>query len=232
MTLIFENSLQFLNTPCFSLENKEMFLTRKCYQVDRAVIILDAVQMMDYPSSRKRFIMELFPNKPMLQYITSPVMCWVVRFIYQNITLFINISTTFPISRMFSQWQIRPLLRMTNEFVVATHTSFRSAVAKVATILAYMVITPNIVFLLVFAAFGNYFVRSFPLRNTPAFMTSFATLITRNTAIYTRMLPITHNIIIYGNDCKCKLHNCFTCELPDCTYNGTTYYGGDNEVRR
>ncbi len=96
--------LKFLNTFCFSLENKIMFLCRQTSKIFRAIITLNTIKMMNNPSFGQRFPIGFFPNQYMLTYIAhfcSSVMAWIVN---HSITIVIIVAT-FPKGRFFTFWK-------------------------------------------------------------------------------------------------------------------------------
>jgi len=64
--LTIKQSLKFLYSFGFSLKDKVVFLIRQTEQVLGAVIILDAIKMVDNPSFWQWFSVSFFPNKNVL----------------------------------------------------------------------------------------------------------------------------------------------------------------------
>lgn len=104
--MIIKQCFKFLNTLCLSLKNQVMFLIRQAYQVLRAVIILDAVKVMNYPSFRQELSLSFFPDKDMLPNISIPISSWMLRFVNKDITRTLN-PTTLPIGVFFAVFRIR-----------------------------------------------------------------------------------------------------------------------------
>ena len=111
--LIVKQCLQLLDTLCFSLKNKAMLMIRHCLQILGAIIISNAIQVMNYPTLGQRLIMSLFPYKNVFQNIAI-FGSWMLRFAYANISLAISYAT-LPIvacfaSRVYvSRWgRVRP----------------------------------------------------------------------------------------------------------------------------
>lgn len=76
--LVSNQGFQFLDALCFSLKHKVMLLSRKPYQILRAVINFYPIKMMNNPAFRQWHAVSFFPNKDMFSYITlaiSPMMC-------------------------------------------------------------------------------------------------------------------------------------------------------------
>lgn len=100
--LAVKQGFQLLNTTGFSLQDKEMLSIWQGLQVYRAVIILNAVQVMNYPTLWKAFVVEEFPIEEMLRDISLVVSPGVVRFMNSDITTIILKFSTFPVLMIFS----------------------------------------------------------------------------------------------------------------------------------
>lgn len=86
-----KQSLKFLNTFRLSLKHKIMLLVWQGFQVLRAVIIFNTIEMMHNPSFRQRFAMGLFPNQYVFQDINTVFRCFrMFRIIDKNITVIFN----------------------------------------------------------------------------------------------------------------------------------------------
>lgn len=128
MSLTIKHSFKFLNTPCFRLKNMIVGFARQGFQVARAVIILNTIQVMNNPSLRQRSSMCLFPNKDMLKDITFLVRSWMTGFEYAYIAQPQFNFTTLPMDCLLGE----SLLMETRI------TAFRSRVAMTTTINAGM----------------------------------------------------------------------------------------------
>ena len=91
-----KQGFKFLNTPRLSLENKVMFFVRQAFEVFRAVIILNSIQVVNYPVFRQWFAVSFFPDKNVFQYIASSTSSTVVFFQNENVAIFSLNSPTFP----------------------------------------------------------------------------------------------------------------------------------------
>ena len=99
--MLFKKSLKFLNALGFSLKDKIMLFVRQTHKIARAVIVFNAVKMMNYPSFWQKLIVCFLPNKDMLSNIVSPVGSGMVRSIDNNITTR-QYSTALPIMALLS----------------------------------------------------------------------------------------------------------------------------------
>jgi hypothetical protein len=87
MSLSIQSSFKLLNTFSFGSEHEGMFLTGQGYKVAQTIIILDAVEVVNYPTIREGLTISLFPNKDMLSNITSFTRSWMFRGIDLNIAI-------------------------------------------------------------------------------------------------------------------------------------------------
>ena len=110
-----KQGFKFLNTLLEFGYYQSVLLFRFSKQVRRAIVILYAIVVMNFPAFWKRFIMRSFPNKNMLQYISALHSSRVVRFINKDIAVSIRMSATFP----------RMVLLRTVFFIFADPTQFR-----------------------------------------------------------------------------------------------------------
>ncbi len=96
-----KQSLKFLNTLCFGLKNKVMLLSRQSLQVLRAVIVLDAVKMMNYPAFRQWLTVSFFPYKNVLKDIAvgGAGMLWLPN---KNIPITVFSFTAFPLRMIYT----------------------------------------------------------------------------------------------------------------------------------
>lgn len=86
LVLSIKETLKLLDTLPHSRNKKGMFLCRQGYQIARAVIMFDAVKVMNEPAFWDWLAMTLFPHKPMLRDI-SPLGALVASS-YQHIAFF------------------------------------------------------------------------------------------------------------------------------------------------
>lgn len=84
--LMIKKSFQFLNAFSLGLQNKKVFAGRQSSKVTRSIISFDAVKMMNYPTIRQRFSIDLFPNSDMFKDIT--------RFVRFSMSWLLNIDIT------------------------------------------------------------------------------------------------------------------------------------------
>lgn len=95
LMLVIKESLKLLNPFGFGLKEQVMFLVRQALKIHRAVIILNPIEVVNYPTFRQRFAMSLFPNKDMLKNIAFSA-SGVIWHPYLNIAVTFN-SSTLPI---------------------------------------------------------------------------------------------------------------------------------------
>jgi len=103
--LVIKQSLKLLDSLPHSWNKKRMSFSWHSYQVIRAVIIFNTIQMVDKPTFRKFFIMSLFPYIAMFKYI-SPFRSFLTS-TNQDITLS-RCPSTFPISIISPQMKLTP----------------------------------------------------------------------------------------------------------------------------
>ena len=96
-----KQSFKFLYPFCLSLKHKIMLLIRHGYQILGAIIILDAVQVVDYPAFRQWLAVSLFPNKNVFHNIAIFTCTMMLTFEYHNIVMAFDFAT-FPIRVMFT----------------------------------------------------------------------------------------------------------------------------------
>ena len=85
LLLMIKQGLQFLNSFCFSLQNKSVFLFRQGNKIINPVICFDTIKMVNNPSFGQGFVMGSFPNKNMFSNIS---VCWAIGFFDVNIAIF------------------------------------------------------------------------------------------------------------------------------------------------
>jgi len=102
--LAIEESFQFLNTLLQSFKKKVMFSFGQGYQVARAVVIFNAIKVMDCPTFRNWFAVSFFPDQDMLSNITITIGSRMVGRSYQNISL-CRCSSTFPRVMVFTSFK-------------------------------------------------------------------------------------------------------------------------------
>lgn len=100
LMLIIEQSFKLLDTLGFCLKDKAMFFIWQGYKVTRTVIIRYAIQMVNNPTRRQWFIINLLPYKNMLPNIFVLVCSWMVRVVNFNITALLDYPSPFPSSGM------------------------------------------------------------------------------------------------------------------------------------
>ena len=119
-----KQGLKFLDAFSFSLKDKVVFLIRQTEQVLGAVIILDAIKMVDNPSFRQWFPVSFFPNKNMLTNIAIPIGSWMLRFMNKDIPR-TSYPPTFPIMMfVFLLNQVLHFATSPPSFCLTTRTSF------------------------------------------------------------------------------------------------------------
>ncbi len=130
-----KQSLQFLNAFGFSGENKIMFFARQSDKINRTVIGLNPVKVMDVPSFWQWFPVDLFPYQKMFCDISYLSSTWVLGIPHQNIPIPVNNPSTFPVIPLPVRGNICSTL----------DTSFRSLVFWFTTYRAWRLVTPNVV---------------------------------------------------------------------------------------
>ena len=119
-----KQSFKFLDAFCLSLKHKVVFLIRKSYQIARAVVIFNPIEMVNNPSFRQRLAVGLFPDKDMLTNIAIPIGSWVVRSMNKDISR-TSYSPTFPVMMLlFSPNQMLHFTISPPSFGLATRAPF------------------------------------------------------------------------------------------------------------
>jgi len=97
LCLAVKSRFEFLNSLAHSLKQELMFLVGQGHEVSRAIITLDSVEMMDYPTVRKRFTVSLLPYQNMLSNIAFRVSSCMVGLEYKSIAgAFLNVTSALP----------------------------------------------------------------------------------------------------------------------------------------
>lgn len=94
---------EFLNAFRFSLQYTSMCSIGKRLKINRAIIIFNPIQMMDYPTFRQRIVMCLFPYKDMLQDITISLCSRMIPILYKHVAIFILTLSPLPVMVLLSQ---------------------------------------------------------------------------------------------------------------------------------
>ena len=89
--LLIKQSLQLLNAFSFGLEDNPVFHTRQGHKVNRSVVVLNPVEMMNYPSIRNQFPVGLLPYYHMLFYPTQRICPVVFGIFNHDVALFVGI---------------------------------------------------------------------------------------------------------------------------------------------
>lgn len=101
-----KQSLKFLNTFSFSLENKIMLLVGQSHKVTYSIVVLDSIEMVNNPTIGEQLIICGLPDNDMFSDIAITIGTRVVRAEYQNIATFLAINSTLPVMMLFSLWGI------------------------------------------------------------------------------------------------------------------------------
>lgn len=80
-----------------------MLPIRKCNQIDRSVIMLNTVKVMNNPAIGQRFSVRFLPNKDMLLNISTLISVSMGRLADKYITAITECPSTFPL-RVFFRW--------------------------------------------------------------------------------------------------------------------------------
>lgn len=122
--MVIKHSFQFLNTFSFSLKNKVMFLVRQSYKIARAIVMFNPIKVMNYPTIRQRFPVNLFPYKKMLSNIAISICSRMLWAQYKNIPIFLSIDSTSPIMMSLASFnQLRYLSFVPSSPLLTTLTS-------------------------------------------------------------------------------------------------------------
>jgi len=113
LSLTVKQGFKFLDALGFGLKHAVMLPVRHSNKIYGSVIMLDAVQMMDYPTWRQRFSMRLLPDKNVLKDIypsfTRTFWCsGMFRASYIDIPS-MNITSTLPTRVLLSTLSFHPL---------------------------------------------------------------------------------------------------------------------------
>lgn len=92
-----KQSLQLLNALSLRLKHKVMLSIRQSYEVQNAVILLNPIQMVNYPACRQQAAICLFPYQDMFKHIDASFSSRVVWCKYHSIAFRILANTTFPV---------------------------------------------------------------------------------------------------------------------------------------
>lgn len=130
LRLAIKQSLKFLNTFCLRLKHKVVLLTRQALQVLRAVIVFNAVKVMNVPAFRQRLTVSFFPHHNMLKNITigGAGMLWFVNKVIA-ITVF-----------DFPPFPLRAFLPFGMGFVMTISAHFCPMIARLTTLNARVVV--------------------------------------------------------------------------------------------
>ena len=145
--LSIEQSLKLLDALCFSLKDTVMFHVGQSHQILRAVIIPDAIQVVDYPSCRKQFVVSFFPNKNMLKDIAIYVSSRVFFPHNFNISSTATTSTTSPtwmlVSTKFMGIMFTTILsRMADWYSTSRTRMFKSCLSYPLAFQTFLMIIP------------------------------------------------------------------------------------------
>lgn len=101
--LVIKQGFKFLNALGFSLKQQIVLFIGQGFQILRAIVAGDTIEVVNNPAFRQRFAVSLLPDKDMLKHIAPAISSRVVRFFDMHIAIFALKPSAF-VRRVFFWW--------------------------------------------------------------------------------------------------------------------------------